>query len=122
MLTTGEPAYTGVEIVEGDGEVARVAAGRLDPEAGCSKHADTDEGQHLETNQRRLLRELFDGEAPGGEHRDAKHAVHVVVSAGILPQDLDVKLTASHDHDIVVIERVTESEVPPLSHLMCSSP
>lgn len=68
-LTPAEPPNPGVEVVEGEREVARVAPRRVEPEARGPENADADEGQHLEANERRLLRQLVDGDAACGENR-----------------------------------------------------
>jgi hypothetical protein len=51
--------------------VARVASRRFETEARSSKHTSLDQGQHLEADQRRLLRELVDGDVTDREDRDS---------------------------------------------------
>jgi len=48
VLATTQAADPVVEVVEGDGEVAGVAAGRLEAEPGGAEHADPHEGEDLE--------------------------------------------------------------------------
>lgn len=51
------------QVVEGDGEVLRVASGGLECEPGVPEHADPHERQDREAHQRWLLGELLDGHA-----------------------------------------------------------
>src|SRR4051794_15345719 len=92
MLTGFEGLHAPVEIIEGDGEVPRVATCRLEPEPGGSQIAGTYEGEDLEAHQRDLLGVLIHGGVASSEHRDAVLAVDQVIAKGVRPHDVGVEV------------------------------
>ncbi len=50
MLAGFEARDALLEVVEGDGEVPRVAAGRFEAEASCPQVTDAHEGENLEAS------------------------------------------------------------------------
>ena len=61
VLAGEERRDTGLEIVEGGGEMPRVPARGLESEPRGPQHADPHERQHLETDEGHLPSQLVDG-------------------------------------------------------------
>jgi len=80
-----------VEVVERDGEVPRVPTGRLESEPERKEGANAHQGQDLEADRGRLLRQLADSGVAGCEHRDAVPAIDRVVSLGVRPDEVGVE-------------------------------
>src|SRR4051812_35838103 len=87
VLARREPLNALVQVVERHGEVMWVPARRLESEARSSKHTDLYEGEHLEADERRLLGELVDRDAPGSEHGDPELGVDRVVALRVVTKD-----------------------------------
>jgi hypothetical protein len=68
-LAQPELSRAKVELIEGDRELPRVAAGRFDPETGGAQITSTHEDEALEAHERDLLRELVHGGITRCEHR-----------------------------------------------------
>lgn len=105
-----------VEVVEEDGEVSRVPAGRLDPEPTSPEHADPYEGEHNEANEWGLLGQLIDGCIAGGEDGDPVVAVDAVVALGGGAQVGWVEVAASDDDGVIVVESVPWAQMSLLRH------
>lgn len=102
--------HTGAQVVEREGEVAWITAGRLESEACRSEDPDGYEGEHREPDERWLLGELVDGDVASCEHRKPVDAVDGLVPPGICPQPVEVQLAAADDN-VVVSEVVAGAEV-----------
>jgi len=122
MFAAAEPVDPVFEVVEGEREMVRVAAGGVETKSGGAEHADLHQGQHSEPNEGWLLSQLVDREIPGGEHRDAVAPVDGVVALRVGSQDIGVKLAAADNDNVGVAERVTAAEVTPLRHLWPTMP
>ena len=69
-----------VQVLEAECVVARVAPGRLQPQARAAHHGDLEQGQPGEPDQRHLLGHLLQRGTAGGEYRDPVAAVDAVVA------------------------------------------
>jgi hypothetical protein len=94
--------------------MTRVAAGRLQPHPGIKNIPDLQQTQAIKADQRRLPSELIDGGAADGKNRDPVDAVNAVVARRICAQDVRVEVTASHQHDVAVLQDVAVSQPPQL--------
>jgi hypothetical protein len=72
VLAGDERFDTSNEIVEHHHEVPWVSASRLEPQPRGTKHTDSYQRQHIESNKRHLLRELVDGGTANREHRGSE--------------------------------------------------
>ena len=122
MFAAAEPVDPVFEVVEGEREMVRVAAGGVETKSGGAEHADPHQGQHSEPHEGRLLGQFLDRDVPGGEHRDAVAPVDGVVALRVGSQDIGVKLAAADNDNVGVAERVTAAEVTPLRHLWPTMP
>jgi hypothetical protein len=61
-----------------------------------------DQGRATETDQRHLLCHLIQSHAAYGEERDPVGPVHLVISPRISPEHARIKLTATHEHGVLV--------------------
>ena len=119
VLAGAQAIDASAEVIERHGEVPRVPPSGLQPEAGLPYDANPHEGEHLKSDQRRLLGELVHGHVSCSEDRDAVDAIDLVVALGVQAEHATVETAPSHDDDLIIVEPVTGTDMPLLRH--CSS-
>jgi hypothetical protein len=79
VLARAEPFDARLEVAEYHIEMTWIPSRRLEFQARPYQRPDSDEGQHLETHEWRLLRQFVDRGVTQSEHRDSVDAIDRVV-------------------------------------------
>jgi hypothetical protein len=112
VIAVTEALDTVVELVEGDVEVAGVAARRLELETSRLYDASLDQRETVEADERGVLRHLVEGDITDGKDRDGVDTINLMVALCVSAKDDRVKLASAYNDVLVVVKDVAPSYVP----------